>query len=437
MMIEESNIVEPKVLIISNNALSDTNNNGKTLASFFKEFKPDRVAQLYFNNELPKGTKIGNFFQVTDKDVIKAIIKSRYQCGRVIKLSSCNQNLNKVNSESRVWKIKKTNTARILRELLWKTRKWKTTQLDTWLDEVSPDIIFFCAGDSTFAYDITGYIRRKFNSKLVIYITDDYILPRRTLNPLWWIRRFQVLRKMRSYVRISDLFITISEKMRSVYKDYLGKDSFVAVNMSEPMKSESNNYEDKNVIELIYTGGLHLNRYKTLELLVNSTKKFNENSAGKFRLHLTIYSNVKPEKKILSKLNINDVSSHGGSLNYVELKDKLNSSNILVYVESFDRRSIESTKLSISTKIPEYLSLGKPILAIGPKEVASMDYLKEVAFCINNPKTIYEKLTELVTDEFLQSNLSKYAFEKYNQNHRIEILSKHFKNSILKLYNDK
>ena len=44
--------MEPKILIISNNALSTTSNNGKTLESFLHYFDKNRIAQLYLKNEI-------------------------------------------------------------------------------------------------------------------------------------------------------------------------------------------------------------------------------------------------------------------------------------------------------------------------------------------------------------------------------------------------
>jgi hypothetical protein len=49
----------------------------------------------------------------------------------------------------------------------------------------------------------------------------------------------------------------------------------------------------------------------------------------------------------------------------------------LVHVEAFDRSSRLSTRYSISTKIPEYMVAGRPILAYGPGEAASLKYVAE------------------------------------------------------------
>ena len=53
---------EPRVLVISNNSFSNTSNNGKTLASFFKDFSSENIAQLYFNKEVPDVEKFDNYF---------------------------------------------------------------------------------------------------------------------------------------------------------------------------------------------------------------------------------------------------------------------------------------------------------------------------------------------------------------------------------------
>ena len=49
----------------------------------------------------------------------------------------------------------------------------------------------------------------------------------------------------------------------------------------------------------------------------------------------------------------------------------------MVHVESKKRKYRNITKLSVSTKISEYLAFRKCILAYGPIDVASIKYLKD------------------------------------------------------------
>lgn len=132
----------------------------------------------------------------------------------------------------------------------------------------------------------------------------------------------------------------------------------------------------------------------------------------------------------MKRINISGASEYRGSLKKDELIDVLNRSDILVFVESFDRRSIEATRLSLSTKIPEYLSLEKPVLAIGPSNVASMEYLSDVAFCVNDPRDIYASLEALVGDAQLRERIASAASKKYSQYHNTKKLKEEFKKRV-------
>jgi glycosyltransferase involved in cell wall biosynthesis len=322
--------------------------------------------------------------------------------------------------------VKNYESLRLLREILWKLGKWKSTKLEKWIFDFSPDILFFCAGDSGFAYNVCEYIKTKFKCKLVVYITDDYILPRNTLNPFWWIRRNYILNKMRKTVNSADLFMTISQKMSDIYKKLFEKNSIVVSNMTVSMRDDNRKNTEEDIITLVYTGGLHFKRFITLGLLGDSIKRYNISTSNR-KVMLKVYSNQKPGPTILKVLNKEGASQYCGSLDVNQLKIVLNSCDVPVHVESFERKSIESTRLSISTKIPEYLSLGKPILAIGPNNIASMEYLQDAAYCITNPDSIYEDLLKFLTNDEIRYRLSQTAKNKYEKYHDKHILSKRFK----------
>lgn len=427
-----------KVLIISNNAFSKTKNNGKTLDSMFEYFQESCVAQLYFNSEAPSSEKFENFYQISDSDVVKSLFTNANKVGRKISRVDSTPMANIESSKiinNLIAKTKKSNIFRLLREVAWLSGKWDTNELNSWINNFSPDVIFLCAGDSGFAFDIAKRIRERFKTKFIVYITDDYVLPRRTLNIFWWIRRNLILNKMRKAVSESNLFITISQKMSDTYKEFLGKESEIAVNMTEMLKSGTEEVSSGNFVKMVYAGGLHSKRYESLHLLAKSIENYNKKA--KKKVLLEIYSNSNPTKEILRKINIKNSSQYLGSLDHKELKIVLNNCDVPVFVESFNKKSIESTRLSLSTKIPEYLSLGKPILAIGPANVASMEYLSEVALCINDPIDIERGLQELVTNPSFRNKISNDAIAKFNTYHNADILKKKFKSNIESLVKTK
>jgi len=422
-----------KVLVVSNNPFSKTSNNGKTLASFFENFNSENIFQLYFSAESPN--KKGNYFQITDSAVIKTVLRKEKECGRKLQISDLASQKEEDSSFIVASKLKKSELSRIIRELFWRIGTWKNDLLDSWLKECDPDVIFFCAGDSGFAYDVVNYIQQKTAAKSAIYITDDYILPRRTLNLFWWWRRNFIFKKMKLAIHQSDGFATISEKMRDEYKSLFGKDSKVLVNMTPSLKMEKVSVADEDVnstVKLTYAGGLHFNRDKVLVSLINEIQSVNGISDKK--IFLDIYSVYTLSDKTANKLTVSGVSSFKGKLNPDELKIALNKSDVLVHVESFDSKSIESTRLSLSTKIPEYLSIGKPILAIGPPQLSSMQYLADVAVCANSKSQIEEALKTIIFDSEQLEQLSKKSLQKYEAYHSVEDMRRDFKAYLMTIY---
>lgn len=83
----------------------------------------------------------------------------------------------------------------------------------------------------------------------------------------------------------------------------------------------------------------------------------------------------------------------------------MEQSHFLLHVESFDKRNRTYVRYSVSTKISEYLSSNRVVLAYGPHEVASMQLLKD-----NNLGCC---LTDLDTKEEIVQKICA-AIENYN-----------------------
>lgn len=386
-------LTDKKVLIISNNALSETNNNGKTLSSLIKGYPKENVSQLYFSNEKPSFVNCSNFYKITDTDIIKKNFGSKV-------VQDIEQpKISKKNLLSTLQPIiKNYEFFRLGREALWKYVSFDKKSLIQWVEMQNPDVILFCAGDSVFAYDITNLLVRHFRSKLVVYITDDYILPRINLSVFWWIRRNLILNKMQPLIQSSDLFLVISDRMRNEYKKLFNKDSLVFLNTPREIEYKDKTEQlDNERVELIYAGGFHYNRWKVLYKIAVAIEVYNSRNPTK-KAFLSIYSNSETSKRILENLNIEGSSKFYGQLNETELSHKLEQSDILIHAEAFDRKSKYSTKLSISTKIPEYLMLNKTILAVGPSNIASIDYLvdRKNVFIINQANKIEKQILKLL-----------------------------------------
>ena len=162
-----------------------------------------------------------------------------------------------------------------------------------------------------------------------------------------------------------------------------------------------------------YTGSLYYGRDVVLNEIGNALNDYNRNS-NMIKGVLNIYSNNAQDK---AKINENSGCKLCGSLNSEELKNVLNESDVLVFVESNEPRYIEKTKYSFSTKIPEYLSVGRLILAVGPKEVSSISYFDDCAICESDFCNLDQVINHIITNESLREEYAIKALNKYKQKH--------------------
>lgn len=392
-----------RLLIISNNVISETNNNGKTILSFIDGMKDAEIAQLYFSGEVPRVEGF-TYFQITDKDIIGGFINSSKR-GKSRDVVFDNSQVDDFSIRN---KVGRNDVTLIIRDILWIIH-WKSKQLEEWLDAFMPQAIFFVAGDGLFPYVICNSIKRKYNSRLTVYVTDDYIMPIKNEKVLHKIRRKKIYESLKSTLSIADSFYTVSKMMHDAYIKELGYDSYIAFNMTEDLYDPVKN--DRDEIYLIYTGSLYYKRDEIIGELAKEISNLNQNNP--IQAKLIVYSNYEPTEKQKKKFLIDEVSFFGGSLNKTDLKKVLNKADILVFVESFDIKHIEKIKYSISTKVSEYMSVGKPIFAIGPNNVGSMKYLSDIAICCNRSELIKNKLEIILNDVKIREEYGNKARIKF------------------------
>ena len=310
----------------------------------------------------------------------------------------------------------------MVREVLW-LGAWKSKKLICWLDEFSPSVVFFIGGDSLFAHRIYQYIVKRFKAKSALYLTDDYIIPRKNASIFTKIRQCLIKKSIKKSLDYSDNFFTISTKMSKAYYHIFGRKSEIIVNMTNSLKRNNIALDKKNTF--VYAGSLYYGRELVLEKVAHAIKVYN-NSHENNKAFLKIYSNSMPSNKMLNMLNKDGASKFCGSLDYEQLIVEYNKASVLVFVESYDTSQIEKTKYSLSTKVPEYLSVGKPILAIGPRKIGSMEFVKGYALCVYSEKDIDGSVAKLIEDRNLCSNLSEKALRFYSTKLNKNVLQNQF-----------
>ena len=110
------------------------------------------------------------------------------------------------------------------RNILWSFRKWSNSNLYEWIEKFSPEVIFFAAGGSCFSYDIVNTISKKYSLPVYLYYMDDFILPRKTMNFLWWINWLSLHRSLKEILPRVEKVFTIGKDMSLEYQSRIGKE---------------------------------------------------------------------------------------------------------------------------------------------------------------------------------------------------------------------
>lgn len=125
-----------------------------------------------------------------------------------------------------------------------------------------------------------------------------------------------------------------------------------------------------------------------------------------------------------------------GSLGREALKERLNECGVVVFVESFDELNKKITRLSLSTKVPEYMASGALIVAIGPKDVGSMEYLADnkVAVCIfeSESNKMKNEIEKMLSSDFNRDEYIDRAYDICQNEHSIKSNAECVRNIIFK-----
>lgn len=153
-------------------------------------------------------------------------------------------------------------------------------------------------------------------------------------------------------------------------------------------------------VRLSYVGGLHLDRWKSL---VDIGLALGRLEAKGMTAELTVYSTERFAAEAAMMAAACPTILLGGPLRPDEVPSVLRRSDILVHAESFGELTETFARWSISTKLPEYLGAGRPILAYGPRQLASVSYVHHlgagIAVDVRDSDALVWALCRLVSSE--------------------------------------
>lgn len=416
-----------RILIVSQPVLDESNNMGKTLMGYFRDFSSKDVFQLYLRQGTPTNTDVcENYYCFSDSDALKSIFDDAVQGTCFTKESIVSQGNGSKDKDKidEAYKVGAAHKAWMLlaRDAVWKLSKWKNEKLLSWVDNVNPDIIFLAPGDGAFSYRLADEIARYLRKPLAVVCMDDYFINNRNKGELLGeIRQKLFMSVVNKTIQNTTAIFTICDEMNKAYTNLFHKQCVTlhtsADNKSMVLKSGAS--------KVSYIGNLSCGRYKTLLELGRAISEINDDTLPKV---IDVYSGSKEAEYINPLKNAPGINFRG-AIPAEQVPEVMRESMMVIHTESFDPSMKELVRFSVSTKIAESLMYGPCLLAYGPNGIASIDYLKgnKAAYVVTRSEDLKSGLTEILTNSEMREHIIKNARELAAKNHSAEVNPKKFR----------
>lgn len=402
------------------------------MTNLFESFKEDEIYNLCFRSEVSTNIISIKSFHLTERNIIKNIF-NKNNVGD-IHIAADKDNNNAI--EEKAYEKAKTTNSRILwflREIIWSFNNWKGEKLNHYINSVNPDIIFMPAFNCYYPYRVLKHIHTKTKAKIILFHADDnYSLRQYSWSPLYWLYRFGLRYWIKKAVKISNTNYCISQIQVNEYQKDLKTDCKLLYKGNNFKENKPAKNKINSPIKIAFTGNISSGRWKTLGKIADCLKEINKKD---IKAILYIYTTNTLTNKMLSMLDIEDSVYLKGAITPDEVKEVQHSVDILLHVESFNLKDKLEVRMSFSTKIVDYLASGNCLLAVGPENVASINYLKEndAAFIITNITNIKTKLESLINNPDLINEYAQKAWDCGRKNHNKQILDEKLHTDLLNI----
>lgn len=405
-----------RVLVVNSNSLNADNATGITLRSFFSQIDTDCIMELYWNTTA----------EVSDQlDVRSQKLKFRFlSAGAFLNTDRVKQTSSAVRKMA-VTPLPNERKSRVVKAVTV-IRQWLALRMDMSavhinqdvlkrIQEFSPQVIYTLGGGVS-ALRTAYALSRRLELPIVIHFMDNW---RHGIqwddNPL--LKRYKrVLRKYcdKCYRR-STACIAVSPKMAEEYTRETGVYHSTLMNaiqvseyMMEPRKPDG-------VLHFVYAGGLHLGRDEMLRTLGELIAKVSSDTGKK--ADLVIYTSEENIAMYSGRFEALDVVHFRSAVAHDQIKTVYQQADILVHAENTAWIRNTFFRYSVSTKIPEYLATGRPVLFFGPADTYLYDFLKQngIAYAVSTRKEAEEALHKLLCgagEELKEAQ--RYAMEHFD-----------------------
>lgn len=429
----------PRLLIIIARPVNQTHAVGVTLMNLLKGWPQDRLAQLYVEGDAPDTVFCARNRALTFDDLsmplgvnklLAAWRRRRTTTREALAPAPLKRGEPMAGQADTVFGGAKTSfKAGLMAGLMRFAAYGLSRELRQWIGDFAPDVIYTPLEQPW----LTALVRRvaqAYRIPVVPHFMDDWITisMRGDTRKGRFARRF--LKNTLDIMAEAPVRMAIGERMAEEYRKRYGLTFLPFMNCCEvgPYQAPFRNRGGKFVFA--YCGNFHLNRWRPLKDIGNALCEL-RGLGLEAELHVTSGA---IGGAALKELGAIDSIRLLGSLPLDEVTRVMSHADCLVFVESFDASVQTYMRYSLSAKLPEYFCAGRPVLAYGPGDIASILYIQKsgAGLCVTGPEAqpLRDALQRLIQDEALRLALGKQAYSTAKERHDAVLVRDAFRKAL-------
>ena len=288
-----------------------------------------------------------------------------------------------------------------------------------WLDDFHPEVVYTFMGNIRMM-ELSRRIADRYHIPIIPHFMDDLPSTQYTQFPYCFLQRLLLLKELRALLERAPMRLTISQAMADEYRERFGGSfepfmncvdaQFCDLSISRPPDSRS--------LRLAYVGNIEHGRFSLLLEIGRAAKAL---QAKGLDIRIQLHVGVLSSEQLALLAELAEVLIPDAVLDDARFRNIRAEVDGFVHVDSFLPVHQRYFRLSLSAKLPLYMVCGLPILAYGPANVGSIQYLRNTGSGMvvteQCQDALQDALTRLTLDSEYRQRLGLRSREIVLQNH--------------------
>ncbi|HZK05964.1 MAG TPA: hypothetical protein VFC82_08970 [Actinomycetaceae bacterium] len=270
--------------------------------------------------------------------------------------------------------------------------------------EFAPDVVYSLLGTLRMI-GLSQSLANDLGVPVVPHFMDDWVHTLYTSGELWGIAQEVTRHRLLRLMQAAPIGMSISRPMAEEYSRLFGIPFSSVANSAGEEFFAIPRKDPSEMLVIMYMGGLHVGRAEALAGVADALGRCaTKANAAQIIVHCPHEDVGRYGSTLRNRSNV----TLAGTLSLGEVPTALGEADILLHVESSDPGDVAFTRLSVSTKIPQYLAAGRPVLCFAPSQLASSNLIMESGggLVVSNGMALDGAVSSLLSDATLRNEIA-------------------------------